>query len=49
MPIGGPGYRQIDRVVQEIDWLAGILTGDGTCFHRSDRSAEPTVGTGRTR
>jgi hypothetical protein len=47
MPIGGPEYRQVDRVVQEIDGLAGILTGHATYFHRSDRSAEPTVGTGR--
>jgi hypothetical protein len=25
-PIGGPEYRQIDRVVQEIDGLAEILS-----------------------
>jgi hypothetical protein len=48
MPIGRPGYRQVDRVVQEIDGLARILAGDATYLHRSDRSAEPTVGTGRT-
>ena len=28
IPIGGPEYRQIDRVVQEIDGLAEILIGD---------------------
>ena len=48
MPIGGLGYRQIDRVVQAIDELAGVLTGYATYFHRSDLPAEPTVGTGRT-
>src|SRR5215207_4929917 len=28
IPIGGPEYRQIDRVVQEIDGLAKVLIGD---------------------
>ena len=30
IPIGGPEYRQIDRVVREIDGLAEVLIGDGT-------------------
>ena len=47
MPIGCPEYRQVDRVVQEIDGLAGILTGDATYYH-DGHSAEPTVGTGHT-
>jgi hypothetical protein len=34
IPIGGPEYRQIDRVVQEIDSLAEILIGDGTHYYR---------------
>ncbi len=39
MPIGGPEYRQVDRVVQEIDGLAKILIGDATYYYREDRSA----------
>jgi hypothetical protein len=34
IPIGGPEYRQIDRVVQEIDELAVILIGDVTHYHQ---------------
>jgi hypothetical protein len=33
IPIGGPEYRQIDHVVQEIDELAKILIGDVTHYH----------------
>jgi hypothetical protein len=33
IPMGGPEYRQIDRVVREIDRLAEILIGDGTHFY----------------
>jgi hypothetical protein len=36
IPIGGAEYRQVDRVVQEIDGLARILIGDATHFHRED-------------
>jgi hypothetical protein len=32
--MGGPEYRQIDRVVREIDRLAEILIGDGTHFYK---------------
>jgi hypothetical protein len=39
IPIGGPEYRQVDRVVQEIDGLARILIGDGTHYYRKDHSA----------
>ena len=39
IPIGGPEYRQVDRVVQEIDGLAKILIGDETHYYREDRSA----------
>jgi hypothetical protein len=34
IPIGGPEYRQVDRVVQEIDGLAKILIGDGTHYYQ---------------
>jgi hypothetical protein len=34
IPIGGPEYRQVHRVVQEIDGLAKILVGNGTHYHR---------------
>ncbi|MBS7452578.1 hypothetical protein KHP60_09540 [Microvirga sp. 3-52] len=44
IPIGGPEYRQIDRVVQEIDGLAKILIGDETHFHRMD---PPAPGSGK--
>jgi len=37
IPIGSPEYRQIDRVVQEIDGLANILLGDETYFYREGR------------
>lgn len=40
IPIGGPEYRQVDRVVQEIDGLAKILIGDETHYYREDRSAQ---------
>jgi hypothetical protein len=40
IPIGGPEYRQLDRVVQEIDGLAKILIGDATHYYREDRSAQ---------
>ncbi len=43
VPIGGPEYRQIDRVVQEIDGLAKVLIGDGTHFHRKGNSARGSV------
>jgi hypothetical protein len=45
IPIGGEVYRQIDRVVQEIDGLAEILIGDETHYHQKDRSA-PVPDTG---
>jgi hypothetical protein len=45
IPIGGPEYRQIDRVVQEIDGLAEILIGDGTHDHRKGHSV-PVPGMG---
>jgi hypothetical protein len=38
IPIDGPEYRQIDRVVQEIDGLAAILVGDVTLYHRRAHS-----------
>jgi hypothetical protein len=38
IPIGGEEYRQIDRVVQEIDGLAEILIGDGTHDHQKGHS-----------
>ena len=34
IPIGGAQYRQIDRLVQEINGLAEILTGDATYHYR---------------
>jgi hypothetical protein len=45
IPIGGPEYRQIDRVVQEIDGLAEILIGDGTHYHQKGH-AVPVPETG---
>lgn len=42
IPIGCPEYRQIDRVVQEIDGLAKVLIGDETHYYRVDRSAGVT-------
>jgi hypothetical protein len=48
MPIGCPEYRQVDRVVQEIDGLAGILTGDATYYYRDSHSAEARDETCRT-
>jgi hypothetical protein len=39
IPIGGPEYRQIDRVVREIDGLAEILIGDGTHCYQKEHSA----------
>jgi len=38
IPIGGQEYRQIDRVVQEIDGLAEILIGDGNHYHQKGHS-----------
>ena len=38
IPIGGPEYRQIDRVVREIDGLAKILIGDVTHYHQKIHS-----------
>ena len=43
VPIGGPEYRQIDRVVQEIDDLAKVLIGDGTHFNLEGNSARGSV------
>ncbi|KLK89729.1 hypothetical protein AA309_29895 [Microvirga vignae] len=40
IPIGGPEYRQVDRVVQEIDGLAKILIGDATHYYRESYSAQ---------
>jgi hypothetical protein len=37
IPIGCPEHKQVDRVVQEIDGLAEVLTGDATYFHRGDQ------------
>jgi len=45
IPIGGPEYRQIDRVVHEIDGLAEILIGDGTHYHQKSHSV-PVPNTG---
>ena len=39
IPIGGPNYRQIDCVVQEIDGLAEILIGDATHYHQKSHQA----------
>jgi hypothetical protein len=38
LPIAGEEYRQIDRVVQEIDGLAEILIGDGTHDYQKGHS-----------
>jgi hypothetical protein len=47
IPIGAPEYRQIDRVVQEIDGLAAILIGDGTHYHQKAHSVPmPDTGHG---
>jgi len=47
IPIGGQEYRQIDRVVQEIDGLAEILIGDGTHYHQKVHSVPaPDAGHG---
>jgi hypothetical protein len=40
IPIGGPEYRQVDRVVQEIDGLAKILIDDATHCYREGGSAQ---------
>ncbi|MBQ0821921.1 hypothetical protein KBI52_17150 [Microvirga sp. HBU67558] len=45
--IGGPEYRQIDGVVQEIDSLAKVLIGDGTHYYRE--SHHPAQGNGPER
>jgi hypothetical protein len=39
IPIGGPEHRQVDRVVQEIDGLAKIVSGDRTHYYQKDHSA----------
>ncbi len=36
IPIGGPEYRRVDRVVQEIDRLAKILIDDATYCSREE-------------
>jgi hypothetical protein len=47
IPIGAPEYRQIDRVVQEIDGLAKILIGDETHYHQKVHSVPvPDTGNG---
>jgi hypothetical protein len=46
IPINGPEYRQINRVVQEIDELAKILIGDGTHYYQKVHSV-PSSDTGR--
>ncbi len=46
IPIGGPEYRQIDRVVQEIDGFAEILISDPTHYHQKVHSV-PKPDTGR--
>jgi len=38
IPIGGEEYRQIDRVVREIDGLAEILIGDVSHYHQKGHS-----------
>jgi hypothetical protein len=44
-PIGGPEYRQVDRVVQEIDGLVRILIGDEIHYYREDsRARVPDTG-----
>jgi hypothetical protein len=45
IPIGGPEYRQIDCVVQEIDELAEILISDSTHCHQKIHSI-PVPGMG---
>jgi hypothetical protein len=45
IPISSPEYHLVVRVVQEIDGLAAILTGDATHFYREDRSAVVPDGT----
>jgi hypothetical protein len=44
MPIGCPEYRQVNRVVQEIDGLMG----DATYYYRDGHSAEAPDETCRT-
>jgi len=39
IPIGGAEYRQVDRVVQEIDGLAKVLIGDATHYFHEDSAA----------
>jgi hypothetical protein len=47
IPIGGPEYRQIDRVVREIDSLAEILISDATHYHQKVHSMPvPDIGHG---
>jgi hypothetical protein len=44
IPIGGSEYRQIDRVVREIDGLAEILIDHAThCYPDGGSAREPTV------
>lgn len=44
IPIDGPEYRQIDRVVQEIDGLAKILIGEATPCYREGQPARTADG-----
>ena len=47
IPIGGPEYRRLDRVVREIDGLAKILIGDVTHYHQKIHSVPiPNTGHG---
>jgi hypothetical protein len=44
IPIGGSEYRQIDRVVREIDGLAEILIDHAThCYPDGCSAREPTT------
>jgi hypothetical protein len=47
IPVGGSEYRQIDRVVREIDGLAEILIDHAThCYPEGDSAREPTTDRG---
>ena len=43
IPIGGPEYRQVDRVVGEIDRLAEILIRDANHCYREGHPASNTA------
>ncbi len=49
IPIGCPEYQQIDKVVQQVDGLAEILTGARTHFYRDDGSGDARNKRDRTR